>query len=114
MWTVLRTFESEPEARVVEAFLKANEIDVQLLGVHSHPGPVAPGSLKTASLRMMVRDEQVSAAENLLKETESRAHLSLADEHSGSPPKIDWRMDRVIVILLIVVAALIGLISFRR
>jgi len=105
MWTVLRTFESEPEARVVEAFLQANEIHVQLLGTHSTYSIVAPGSRRTLGLRLMVREEQLAAAKQLLQEQEARAHLTVVTE--GSPPKIDKRYDKIIVALLLVVIAIL-------
>jgi hypothetical protein len=114
MWTVLRSFESEPEARVVEAFLKANQIDVQLLGTHSHSGAVAPGSMKTASMRMMVRQDQAESAQNLLKEAESRAHLSVVTEEGGPPPKVDMRYDRVIVVLIVLVIAVVSYLVWMR
>lgn len=105
MWTVLRSFESEPEARVVEAFLKAHQIDVQLLGTHSHSGAVAPGSMKTAAMRMMVRQDQAPAAQELLKEAESRAHLSVVTD--SNPVKKQSSLFWLVIIgALIVVAAL--------
>ncbi len=109
MWTVLRSFESEPEARVVEAFLKANQIDVQLLGTHAHSRAVAPGSMQTAAMRLMVRQDQVPSANQLLKEQESRAHLSAVD---GPPVKAESRTNRVVIALALVVLALTSIFVF--
>jgi|GEM_PF-5285509 len=114
MWTVLRSFESEPEARVVEAFLKAHHIDVQLLGTHSHPGAVAPGSMKTAALRMMVRQDQAENARQLLKETEARAHLSVVTETEGHPPKINNGLDKRMILLLLIAAAIVSVLVWRQ
>ena len=111
MWTVLRSFESEPEARVVEAFLKANQIDVQLLGTHSHSTAVAPGSMKTAAMRLMVRQDQVPSANQLLKEQESRAHLSTVD---GPPVKAESRLTRALIALALVVLAFTSIFVFFR
>ena len=111
MWTVLRSFESEPEARVVEAFLKANQIDVQLLGTHAHSRAVAPGSMQTAAMRLMVRQDQVPSANQLLKEQESRAHLSAVD---GPPVKANNRIARALIAIVLVVLALTSLVVFFR
>jgi hypothetical protein len=111
MWTVLRSFESEPEARVVEAFLKANQIDVQLLGTHSHSGAVAPGSMKTAAMRLMVRQDQVPSANQLLKEQESRAHLSVVE---GPPVKDESRPIRLVIALVFIVLTLTSILVFFR
>lgn len=111
MWTVLRSFESEPEARVVEAYLKAHHIDVQLLGTHTHAAAVAPGSLKTASLRMMVRQDQKAEAARLLVEAESRAHLSVVTESpapGASPPKSKYKFNRAVVTLILIALALLS------
>ena len=113
MWTVLRTFESEPEARVVEAFLQANEVDVQLLGTHSHSSIVAPGSLKTSGMRLMVRDEQLPVAKQLLVEQEARAHLSVAPPE-GAPPPLEKRYDKIIIALILFVVAVIAAVKLLR
>ena len=76
---------------------------------------VAPGSMKTASMRMMVRQDQAETAQNLLKEAESRAHLSVVTEESGGPPpKVDMRYDRVIVILIILAVAVVSYLAWLR
>jgi hypothetical protein len=80
MWKVLKTFESEAEARVVESFLTAKGLDVQLLGTHSKYTVMAPSSMTLQGLRLMVRDEQVDAASQFLREQERSTHLSLVNE----------------------------------
>lgn len=87
MWKVLKTFESEAEARVVESFLSAKGVDVQLLGTHAKYTVVAPGSSPMQGLRLMVRDEQAAQAVEILREQEKGAHLSIVnDDHPGLMP----------------------------
>ncbi len=111
MWTVLRSFESEGEARVVEAFLKAHDIEVQLLGTHSHPGAVGPGSRHTAAMRLMVREGQAADARALLNEAEARAHLSVVTD--PAPVPATRRVDLKVVLFILIVAAILSLIAWR-
>lgn len=86
MWKVLKTYETEAEARVVESFLSAKGLDVQLLGTHSQY-TAAPGSTSLQQLRLMVREEQLVSAREILHEHDRLAHLSIVnDEHGGKMP----------------------------
>lgn len=113
MWTVLRSFQSEPEARVVETFLQSHDIDVQLLGTHLPSTMMAPGSVRSAGLRLMVRSEQLAAAEELLREQEARAHLSVVTPE-GPPPKIETRWDKRIIAMFLVLVALLALLKWLQ
>jgi hypothetical protein len=61
-WTLLRTFESEGEARVVESVLNAEGIETQLLGSHSRAaGPVPE------ILQLRVRPADLPKAQEILQ-----------------------------------------------
>lgn len=110
MWTVLRSFESEAEARVVEAFLRANDIEVQLLGTHSHPGAVAPGSRHSAAMRLMVRQDQAPEARSLLLDADARAHLSVVTD--PAPPASVSRINQILVIVVLITAAIVTVLMW--
>ncbi len=107
MWKVLKTYDSEAEARVVESFLAAKGVDVQLLGTHSKYTVLAPGSSTMQGLRLMVRDEQLPMANEILSEQERGAHLSVVtDDQSGKMPA---RRASVWISVMLAAAALAAL-----
>lgn len=68
-WLLLRTFESEGEARVVESFLLARGFEVELLGTFGVYHAI-PGKMAGSGLRLMVRPRHHAAATQALAESQ--------------------------------------------
>lgn len=106
---MLKTFESEAEARVVESFLSSKGVEVQLLGTHSKYTVMAPSSLNLQGLRLMVRDGQADMASQLLREQERGTHLSLVNEEPAAP--MPGRRVSVWISVLLLAAAAAAVIN---
>ena len=97
-WSVLRRFDSEGEARVVESFLKAKGFDVQLLGAHSHQTTAVRGFAAGVGMRLIVRENDVAAANQAMLEAENSG---TPEFNVGTPPPSLWaRRDYIAFILL--------------
>jgi hypothetical protein len=102
-WAVLKTFDSESEARVVESFLRAQGFEVQLLDTHSHGFAPVKGLLKRQGLRLIVRESRLAEAEGALNNT-TPTHLDIV---TGEPPKIGaGRAEKAIWVLLLLILIL--------
>lgn len=70
-WILLKTFDSEAEARVVESFLKANGLNPQLLGVHGNQMATHLFSQNSrSSLRLNLPASELQRGVELLKQVE--------------------------------------------
>src|SRR4051812_33618202 len=100
-WVLLKSFDSEAEARVVESFLRANDFEVELLDtrvVGSGAGRAGP-----TGMRLMVRSEDLERARNLITEARRSSHLEIVE---GTPPAVERSpFEKWIVLLLLLVAA---------
>lgn len=106
-WIRMATYNSESEALVVESFLKAHGIDVELFDTYANSYMPSISSAGTG-MRLMVRSEDAERATQLLQERERASHLRLADEEDTPPRQPtsnfsnDWgrsyfRCDRVLL-----------------
>lgn len=104
-WVLLKAFETEAEARVVESFLASHDIKTQLLNTHSNYAQFAPGGRKTRGLHLLIGESELNRAKELLEQQERSAHLSLVED--GPPPSVDWRADKIVIVLLVLLTAII-------
>lgn len=74
-WEILDAFNSESEARVVESFLRAQGIDVQLLDTHVNSIPAVRASV--SGMRLMVRASDLERAREALAEAKRPSHLEI-------------------------------------
>ncbi len=102
-WVLLRRFESEAEARVVESFLGSHDVPVQLLGTFARYTVMIPGGKKSSGMQLLVPEGELKRAKELLDEQERSAHLTLVTE--GTPPPMDWRIDKILITLFALLAA---------
>ena len=65
-FVVLKTFESEAEARVVESLLTAQGFVVELHGTHASVYTSVRASQKGVGLRLMIRERDLEAAQEAL------------------------------------------------
>lgn len=106
-WTVLRKFDSEGEARVVESFLRAKGFEVQLLGAHSHQAVSAVRGFQAgAGMRLVVRETDATAAEQAMKDAEQAGSPEF---NAGKPPPIYGQRDYAIIALLVALALIVAL-----
>ena len=106
-WTVLRKFDSEGEARVVESFLRAKGFEVQLLGAHSHQAVSAVRGFQAgAGMRLIVRETDATAATQAMKEAEAAGSPEF---NTGTPPPLTGQRDYIIVTLILVLALIVAL-----
>lgn len=66
-WSLLKVFDSEAEARVVESFMKAKGFTVELLGVYAY-GETGRGTMAGNGLRLMVLENEFDRAKKALDE----------------------------------------------
>jgi hypothetical protein len=109
-WEVLSTYTSEVEARVVESFLLAQGLEVQLLDTHMNAYRPASRALGLG-MRLMVRARDVERAKNLLNETQRSTHLEVVGEESAP---LRNPFEKWIVILLILAAAIAGVLIYSH
>lgn len=110
-WVLLKAFDTEAEARVVESFLASHDIKTQLLNTRSAYTQLAPGGMKTRALHMLISESELRRAKELLEEQERSAHLSLVED-GAPPPKMDWRVDKIVIVLLLLLVALVFLARY--
>ena len=109
-WQVLAAFTSEVEARVVESFLRAQGLEVELLDTHmSAYDPSAPSSGR--GMRMMVRSSAVVQARALLEESERGSHLEIVGEHI---PVVKSPGEKWMLFLVLFAAAMTFLLTYFR
>lgn len=100
-WSLLNHYDSQSEARVVESYLNANGIEARLLDTHTHPYAPVKGLVK--GMRLIVRTEQLEAAQTALREAGS--HLSIVGD---TPPKIEKSLaERVLIVVIVVVGVIL-------
>lgn len=104
-WTLLRTFKSEVEARVVESFLRAQGFEVQLFDVHTNSMPALRPAMD--GMRLMVRASFVAEAEAVLTAAQRPSHLEIVGEEL---PVARSRFEFWMVWLLVVLAGTVFLL----
>jgi hypothetical protein len=104
-WVLLRRFESEAEARVVESFLGSHDIPVQLLGTFARYTVMIPGGKKSSGMQLLVRESELKRAKELLDEQERVSRLSIVTE--AEPPRVNWSISRILAVLFALLIALI-------
>lgn len=105
-WVVLKTFDTESEARVVESFLRAQGFEVQLLDTHSFGFVPLKGLVNKQGLRLIVRESQLTDAEEAMNNS-APTHLSIA----GEPPKVGaTRGEKIVWMTLIGLLILVYLL----
>jgi hypothetical protein len=109
-WAVLESFTSEVEARVVESFLRAQGLEVQLLDTHMNAYAPTSRSLGRG-MRLMVRTADVERAREMLLESRRATHLEIAGEYAP-PPRNPY--EKWIIGLLLFAAALTFLLSYFK
>jgi len=109
-WVVLESFSSEVEARVVESFLRAQNLEVELLDTHMNTYMPTSTSLGRG-MRLMIRALDVDRARELLLESQRGSHLEIVGEHVPvkRSPVEKWMM-----VLLIAAAAAVLLLTYFR
>lgn len=109
-WVLLKAYDSEAEARVVESFLQAHEIPVQLLGTYARYTVMVPGRDRVSGMRLLVPEDQRARAEELLAEQARATHLDIVTE--GEPPRLFSGRDRIVAALLILFVIVVLAIKF--
>src|SRR5262245_9785884 len=106
-YVVLRTFDSEVEARVVESFLKAKGFDVQILGAHMHQMVSVKGYSGTG-LRLIIKEEFAAGAEQAMKDAELKGAPEL---NAGTPPPLMSKRDYIVMALFVALGLIVFAIS---
>jgi hypothetical protein len=109
-WVVLESFPSEVEARVVESFLRAQGLEVQLLDTHMNT--YAPSSLSHGrGMRLTVRSADLERAKSLLVEGQRGSHLEIVGEQV---PLARNSYEKWMIALLVFATALTLLLTYFR
>jgi Putative prokaryotic signal transducing protein len=109
-WQVLEAFGSEVEARVVESFLRASGVEVQLLDTHMN-AYVPSSPTFGRGMRMLVRASDLGRARELLVESRRGSHLEIVGEHT---PVQRSPLEKWMLLLLVFAAAVTLLLSYLR
>jgi hypothetical protein len=109
-WVLLKAFDSEAEARVVESYLSAHSIPVQLLGTFSRYTVMIPGGKKSSGMQLLVPEGERERAKELLHEQERAAHLSVVTD--APPPPVAWRLDKILLTLFALLAAIVLILRY--
>ncbi len=108
-WSVLRRFDSEGEARVVESFLKAKGFDVQLLGAHAHQTTAVRGFDAGVGMRLIIKETDAANANQAMLDAENSGTPEL---NTGSPPpSLLVRRDYIVMAMLAALSLSIYLVS---
>ena len=119
-WQLLTSFQSEAEARVVESFLLAHQVEAQLLDTHSKYTHIVPTRALSGGggLRLLVREHDLERARSLLEASERQSHLGLVTEEGdmipGKPPPIAGRKEKIVVTALLLLFVLFSLLEMLR
>jgi hypothetical protein len=112
-WVLLGNFEAQTEARVVESFLRAQGLEVQLLDTYMQALLPLRGLGPGSGMRLMVRRSDLEAARELLVKVENAARLSVVQEQEEPSPtalakaKPAFQRSKRFIVILLILAALI-------
>lgn len=113
-WTVLENFDSQSEARVVESFLKAQGLDVQLLDTFSQTFLPARALGPGSGMRLLVHKQDEPRARQLLQEVQSSSRLHLVHDVQETPnPPFERSSNRRVIFFLLALVALLVCLAGR-
>lgn len=111
-WTLLETYPSQTEARVVESFLKAQGLEVELYDQHSAYN-LFPARKGQTGMRLMVLKRDLEMAQELVNNAKVGSHLSLIDSQAEGmevtklPPffnRREWIAGALFALLVVILA----------
>ena len=114
VWQILDTYTSEVEARVVESYLRAQGVEVQLLDTHMNAYVPVPPTSGRSGMRLMVRTSQIPHAVELIALNQSTTRLEVVESDHVPMAVVKSPGERWMLFLVLAAATLTFLLTYFR